>query len=551
IGLDTYAAYMEGQDQDYESEINTVLFDASGNPNGVTTSVVGKNTTPSRYKYLGSQWQTYNFVGQADYDNTFEKSNIKASLIAAVNQSVNPGQYNTYNRLRLAAYMHYGYDDKYFVDGVFTVNGSNLLPESNRYGYFPSLSAGWIASNEAFLKDVKAVNLLKIRASAGITGNDMLPSGAHNLETQYFGGKGGAIFGDSYSGYGGLGELRLQSSNLTYEKTYKYNVGVDASLLNMFDVTVDVFMHKTRDILVNTSGTTSAVLGLTPDYYNLDQFLPYENIGAVDNKGIELGLNFHKTINELTMSAGGNFTFTRNKIIEMGEGYYPNEAAKQTGKSVGQPIGYQVLGLFKDAAEIAGSPTQILYPVVPGDFKYANTYGNDAVVDSYDRVALGYSTLIPEINYSFNVGAEYKGFGIDAMFQGVGNYSAYLLNNSQYKPLVNNGNLSQLYYENRWTAENPDAKYPRLTMNTNDNNYVVNSTWIADASFLKLRHCEVYYKMPQSWLSSIKLEAVKLYLRGTDLLTIDKIKDVDPESFRTSSLYPSISSINIGAKIDF
>lgn len=551
IALDTYAAYNEGQNQDYASEINTVQFDASGNPSTVIVTPVGKNTTPSRYKNLGSQWRTYNFEGQANYENIFDKSLVKASLILSSNQAANTGQNNTYNRLRIATHVHYGYDNKYFVDGIFTVHGSNLLPEHNRFGYFPSISAGWLLSNESFLNKSKIIDMLKVRASVGITGNDALPSGTYNLFNQYFGGKNGGIFGDGYSSYGGLGELRLKSDDLTYEKTYKYNIGVDGSFLNMFDVSVDVFLAKTRDILVNAQGSISGVLGMTPNYYSITDLLPYSNSGAVDNKGIEIGLNFHKTISGAKIFAGGNFSFARNKIIEMGEEYYPNEAAKQTGKSVGQAIGYKVLGLFQDDAEIASSPQQILYPVVVGDFKYADIYGTNGIVDTYDRTSLGYSTYLPEINFSFNFGGEYKGFGIDAMLQGVANYSANLLNNIQYIPLIGNGNLSQAYYDNRWTLDNKDAKYPRLTLNDNANNYVTNSTWIVDASFLKLRHCEVYYKIPKEWIKSLNLDAVKVYVRGMDLLTFDSLNDADPESFRTGNINPSVSSVHIGAKIEF
>lgn len=551
IGLDNYASYYEGQSQDYETEVNTVLFDANDLPDGVNTSLVGKNTTPSRYHYLGSQWRTYNFIGQADYNRIFKKSSLKASIIAASDQDAIAGQHNTINRVRFAAYIHYGFQDKYFADVTMTMHGSNLMPDNNKFGYFPSLSGAWVLSKENFLKNIKELNLLKLRASAGITGRDLLPSGTHDLDTQFYGGQSGAIFGDGFTGYGGLGELRLLSNNLTYEKSYKYNLGIDASLFNMLDISVDAFFTQTRDILANTSGTISGVMGISPNYNNTTQFLPFQNVGAVDNKGIEIGLDFHKTIGKFLVMAGGNFAFSRNKIIEEGEGYYPNENAKQTGKSVGQLIGYKSVGFFSDATDILNSPKQTLYPVVPGDLKFANLYGNENVIDTYDRMPLGYSTLIPEINYSFNFGLEYKGIGIDALFQGVANYSAYLLNNGQYLPLVGNSNLSQYYYDNRWTPGNENALFPRLSMNNNANNYNINSTWVADASFVKLRHCEVYYKIPHELIATLKLQALKLYIRGMDLFTLDKIKIVDPESINTGKLYPSTMSVNLGAKIEF
>lgn len=549
MGLDTYAEYLEGQNQDYMTEVNSVLFDALGSPSEVVTNLVGKNTTPSRYKYMGNQWRTYNFTAQADYDRYFNKSHLKAMIFINTDQASNVYQHNTRNRMRIGANIHYGFDDKYFVEGTFVAHGSNLLPKGNRFGYFPALSGAWVMSKESFLQEIDFLNLLKLRASAGITGYDWLPNGAHNITEELYGGRNGFYFG-SGSGYaGGLGELRLPSNTSTYAKTYKYNVGFDTRLFNAVDVTFEAFLEKSRDMLVSTYGSISGTTGLTP--LGTTGYLPFDNIGAVDNKGIELGINLNKKFGEVAVLAGGNFTFTRNKIVEMGEGYYPNDAAKLTGKSIGQLIGFQTIGIFKDDAEIAASPLQTLYPVVPGDLKFADTYGNDNVIDTYDRQALGYSNMIPEIYYSFNFGAEYKGVGIDMQFQGVGNYSALLLNNGLYLPLVGNTNLSQHYYDNRWTPDNLDAQYPRLTMNANTNNYSTNSTWVADASYLKLRHCEAYYKLPKQWISSIGLENVKLYLRGMDLFSINNIKEIDVEMINSGKMYPSTMSVNIGAKIDF
>lgn len=549
MGLDTYAEYLEGQTQNYLTEVNTVLFDENGSPNNVVTNLTGQNTTPSRYRYLGLQWRTYNFVGQANYERFFEKSVLKALAFVNIDQATNNGQYNTRNRMRVVANAHYGYDSKYFVDATMTLHGSNLLPPSNRFGYFPALSGAWLVSNESFLKTAETLTYLKLRASFGITGRDILPENAHDINEQLYGSRPGAYFTDGYGYYSGLGELRLASNTSTYEKSYKYNLGVDISLFNMIDITVDAFLAQTRDILVNAYGRTAGTIGLMP-YPGSTSFLPFDNIGAVDNKGIELGVNFNKTFGDIAVSAGGNFTFTRNKIIEIGEGYYPNEAAKQTGNSVGQLIGYETIGIFENDADINNSLPQNIYPVVPGDLKFADLYG-DGVIDYYDRKALGYSTITPEIYYSFNLGVEYKGVGFDALFQGTANYSTYLLNNGLFLPLVGNSNLSQHYYDNRWTPENLGAKYPRLSMNNNTNNFSINSTWVTDASYLKLRHCEIYYKLPEKVISPVKLQNVKLYVRGMDLLSFNSIKVIDPEMINAGKRYPSTMSINIGTRIDF
>ena len=184
--------------------------------------------------------------------------------------------------------------------------------------------------------------------------------------------------------------------------------------------------------------------------------------------------------------------------------------------------------------------------VKPGDIKYKDQNG-DGFINDFDNVPIGYNTSVPEAYYSFQLGFEYKGFGFDALFQGAGNYSALLNTRSVYTPLVNNTTISNHYYENRWTPDNVFAKYPRLTTESNDNNFRNNSIWIADASFLKLRNFEVYYKIPTSLLEKQKIKSVKVYVRGIDLLCFDKIDVSDPEIIGVS--YPAAKSINVGLAI--
>ena len=551
IGLDSFGKYVDGQKMNYMYETNAVEFDQLGQPTGIiNTEFYGNNTSSSAFRYVGEQWKAYNFVGQLDYNNYCGKSQVNAMFIVASSQNSYTGQHRTFNRLRYSFYAQYIYNEKYTIDASMTAHGSNLLPEKNKFGYFPSASAAWISSNEGFLKSSNTINLLKIRASVGIAGSDEMPNGTYSLDNQYYGSKPGAIFGSGFTGVGGLGQLRLASENLTYEKTYKFNVGVDMNFFNSLSLTMDAFMNKGRDIIVNMFGTTSGIAGLFPNN-DMNSYLPYVNSGAIDNKGFEIGALYDKKVGNLNLTLGGNFTFNRNKVIENGEVYNPNPDILTIGKSYGQIIGYQTIGIFQNEEDIANSPKQTLYPTKPGDLKFANIYGNDDIIDVYDRRPIGYSTEMPEIYYSFNLGFEYKGLGLNALFQGVGNYSAYMLNNNMFMPLVGNGNLSKYYYDNRWTPSNPNAKYPRLTNNNNNNNYNVNSTFVEDASYLKLRHCELYYKLPKKMFGSANLNQIKIYCRGMNLLTFDHIKVLDPESLAVKSLFPSVKSVHIGVKIDY
>ena len=185
----------------------------------------------------------------------------------------------------------------------------------------------------------------------------------------------------------------------------------------------------------------------------------------------------------------------------------------------------------------------------PGDIKYQDV-NDDGVINSDDKIAIGYSTTAPEIYYSFHLGAEWKGLGVDAMFQGTANYSAVLNTKAMYWPTLDSSNLSTYYYENRWTPGNTNARFPRLTSEKNANNHQTSTVWVVDRSFLKLRNLEVYYKLPKNLMKkSGFVKNAKLYIRGIDLLCFDGMDVVDPESYGTTA--PLNKSVVFGLNIGF
>lgn len=181
--------------------------------------------------------------------------------------------------------------------------------------------------------------------------------------------------------------------------------------------------------------------------------------------------------------------------------------------------------------------------------KYKDING-DHLIDSNDRTAIGYSTTAPRIFYSFHLGAEWKGWGVDALFQGTAQYSALLNTKSLFRPLLNTTTLSSHYYDNRWTPEHPDARYPRLATQSSNNNYQTSTLWLADRSFLKLRNVEVYYRFPKSLLLKTRfIGDAKLYARGVDLLCLDHIDVADPEAYGATN--PLNKSLVVGLQIGF
>ena len=220
----------------------------------------------------------------------------------------------------------------------------------------------------------------------------------------------------------------------------------------------------------------------------------------------------------------------------------------QTGNPVGQTYGLKAIGFFKDAEDIANSPAQTFSTVAPGDIKYEDV-NKDGVIDANDVCKIGYSTTAPELFYNFHLGAEWRGLGFYALFQGAGNYSAVLNTKSMYWPLINNTTISQYAYDNRWTPDHQDAKFPRLSSQSNDNNYQTSTLWLADRSFLKLRNVELYYNFPGKMLDKTKfIKGVKVYASGNDLFSFDKFDVDDPEAYGTAQLFRSIVA---GVKLTF
>ena len=214
---------------------------------------------------------------------------------------------------------------------------------------------------------------------------------------------------------------------------------------------------------------------------------------------------------------------------------------------VNQAWGLEVIGFFKDEADIANSPTQEFDACRPGDFKYRDQNG-DNVINENDVVKLGYDTTSPELNYALNLGLRVKGFGFNALLQGAAMYTQYCGTTGMWTPIIDGANLSREYYENCWdVSSNP--VYPRLAAQTNNNNYRANSTWWKDVNFLKLRNVEFYYLLPQSLISKISLTQCKLFVKGENLLTLTNVKELDPENIGSS--YPTLKGVNLGLSLTF
>lgn len=546
LSYDNYAQYWENHSKTFVYGSNSVTAWENNLPRNTTYYTDGKESSMGSDAKCIAFTRVFNFAATLFYDKQINEANkIYSQLKWDYEYRNTKGTDQTWYRQNASFYTHYGYKDKYFADMSIIASASNKLAPGHRWSVSPTIGLAWIMSKENFMQDISWINFMKLRASFGVINTDRLPLDDDDEVTNYweqtYGGGSFYPFDTNYSvGTQSWSLGRLASLNSTHEKAYKYNFGLDASLFNGLDFSFDAYYERRSDIWVSSSGHYSSVLGFTA---------PYENGGIVDSWGVEIGANYRKRIADVTLNVGANFTLAKNEIIEQMEEPRMYDNLITTGNPLKQTYGMQVIGYFKDQTDIENSPKQAFGEVNPGDIKYKDVNG-DNIIDANDKVAIGYSTTAPEIYYSFNLGAEWKGLGFDAMFQGTGRYSAVLNTKSLYWPLINNTTISQEYYDNRWTPENQDAKYPRLSSQSNENNYQTNTLWLADRSFLKLRSVELYYKFPQALMKKSKiLNNAKVYVRGVDLLCFDKINIADPEVY--GATYPLTRSVVAGLTIGF
>ena len=533
VGLDHSSTYWDADTRKFAYEEGFINWD---NLEESSYKKLQEETPLSFGSSIGSISRHFNLKTRVNYDRTFDKHSLNAKVGYSLDKSNNKGRNNTFAFMDIYTYLHYAFDNRYAVDFSLTGSASSVLDPDDRWGVFSSIGAAWVLSEESFMKR-DWLNLLKLRLSYGTAG---YANYGVNLYKDIYSGGNGYFFKDAINEFGGTAEKRLAMNGLTYETSRKFNAGFDFMAFNKLSFTFDAFYDRRKDILVAGAGSISSVLGIAP---------PFMNNGEVKNYGFEMDLRWRDKIRDFSYELGGMFTFSRNEIVNMNEVYRPHDYLKRTGKPLGQLFGYEVEGIYQTQEEIDKRDVkQYLSDVRPGDLKFKDQ-NNDGRIDEYDMVAIGYNSICPEIYYGFDLNAEYKGVGIYAQFQGVANFSKVLNTKSIYRPLVNNNTISTEYYDNRWTPENPNAKYPRLTTEGSLNNFSNNSLWIADASFIKLRTLELYYNFPKQWFTNVALKDARFYVRAHDLLSFNKIKVQDPEAMGVG--HPLMKQLVFGINVKF
>lgn len=497
--------------------------------------------------------------GNITYDRTFDGKHAVNGMFLYNQRDYQDGNVVPFRRMGIAGRASYTYDNRYIAEFNFGYNGSENFTKGNRFGFFPSVAVGYMLSEEKFMEKYKdTFSKIKFRASWGLTGNDQLDGRRFaflpTIDTD--GSYKWGVNNDYNRASRFEGEFGVM--NLTWETVEKLNVGTEIGLWNALDLQVDWFKEQRRDIFMQRNNIPSAA-GFRKT--------PWANYGKVDNIGVDLSLTYNQQITkDLHIGFRGTFTYAHNTIVEMDEALGVMGTNRQrTGHSVNELFGLVADGLFteddfvtNDKGDLVlkeGIPSHTFNSVRPGDIKYVDIDGDGSITNK-DEVAMG-GTVNPEIVYGFGATARYKQVDFNVFFQGNGKTHRFIGGvASNFLPGSSQGAMGNVLtnYNDRWTPENPseDVFYPRLSYGANTNNSQNSTWWLRNMSMLRMKDIEVGYTLPKRWMSRIGLENIRLYAKGSNLLTFSAFDLWDPElDTQNGAKYPIMKSVSFGIDVNF
>ena len=442
-----------------------------------------------------------------------------------VNQS-NTGSSSETARQNVFGRFGYGFKSRYLVDFNFRYDGSANFPEGKRFGFFPGVSAAWRISEEGFMENVEFIDELKLRGSYGEIGNDQVPAFQY---LSAYGFAGGYHFGEPRIQSQGLVAGVSPNPNITWEVAKISNAGLDATFWNgLLEIGLDIFKQERSNILANRGLAVPAFAAIR---------LPDENFGIVENKGFELMLSTTNTIGDFTYRLAANVARAKNKIVEIAESPNIPEWQRQTGKQVGSQRLYNTLGIFRTQDQLESYPTMVGAKV--GDLIYEDV-NDDGLINATDMILYDKSN-VPEVTFGSQLSLGYKNFSLWANFAGQARAWTYFAITGR----VNSNSLEDAIV-NRWRPGSMDSKYPRpLTTGFQNSTF-----WLREAWFVRLKTLELGYELPKQLLSKIKINRLRVYVNGNNLLTLDEVKWFDPEGISYfGDFYPQSKVYNFGFNI--
>jgi TonB-linked SusC/RagA family outer membrane protein len=488
--------------------------------------------------------RNYAFNLTASYNRTFGKHDINALLVYFQQKK----EYNNQNdvnpdlqdlkRLNLGGLVNYMYDNRYVAEISLNRVGVGSFAPDKRFGTFPTFGAGWILSEESFLKKLSWLDYLKLRASYGILGSTSYTTEGL-FATYLYQSVWKPQNTYDVTGFNNIaGESQTGNPNVGFQKSYEFNAGADFQLLNRsLTFSVGLFRNVLDGALANLNDITPGVTGR-------NAALMMQNYKRYDSRGWEAEALYEKRISDWKFSLGANISYGITDITKEADPAYPESyAGLQKIRTVGDVLGHRAAGVFTGSDDINAYPLQTFGEVKAGDIKYIDTNG-DHVVDNKDRIVV--ANITPSFEYGITLKIEYKGFNLDLLGYGLGGFDR-LLDNKYY----------QIYgarkYSNVLINGLPNGNpHPVLSAEYRNNNFITSDYWVVDGSYFKLRNVELGYTLPNLLTKKIGIGKLKLFARGFNLLTFSKIKDLDPENLGAGiGNFPLCRTITGGLSISF
>lgn len=535
-------------------------YDADGN----IVKAAGETNKEEDYWYRNATWTNENLL---TYNKQFDKHNINVLLGHSVIGSrfykttasiqgfpteniyelkggtINPGATGESEEYKLQSFfgrVNYSYDDRYLFEFNIRHDGSSRMPKANRYATFPSLSAGWVFSNEGFMKDYRNFSLGKLRLSWGKLGNQEIGNYAYAAT---LGASGNYFFDQGVDKQAGMVQTSVPNENIKWETTRSVNIALDLGFFNnRIQTTFEWFDKKTSDILMQLA---------MPGIFLGSLSAPYQNVGAVRNRGWEWTVNYSDSRGDWAWNAGFNLSRVKNEILEMGEleEKIDGNIINRIGNPIGAYFGYKAIGIYRTEADLqrTNSKGEVIKQngVAPklGDIMYADLDDNGNITPE-DRDIIG--NPFPKYSYSFNLGASWKNFDLSTFWQGVGGIYRYSWETSTDI----RGNLTS-HWVNRYSADNINAPMPALGNTMNDS---YSSFWLEKSDYLRLKNLEFGYTFRQAELAKVGISSIRVYFAGSNLLTFTPLKNWDPEKSSgdtRNDVHPNMRTYSFGLNIQF
>jgi TonB-linked SusC/RagA family outer membrane protein len=440
----------------------------------------------------------------------------------------------------------YNYKDKYLLQGNIRYDGSSRFYTDSRWGVFPSFSAGWVVSEESFMKNIPGLSFLKLRASWGTLGNERIGNYPYQANLSFLNSlfyKGSTVVSAQTAA-----QIQYAIQNITWEKSASYDLGVDANFFNnKLSFTGDYYRKETRDMLLTLQ---------IPEYMGFNN--PNQNAGQMHTNGWEATLGWNDKFQDLGYSISLNISDYKSVMGNLKGTQFLGDQIKTEGSEYNEWYGYTSDGIYQTQADVDNS-AKTSSNVKAGDIKYKDLSGPngtpDGIINQYDKVLLGGS--LPRYLFGGNIALNYKNFDFSVAFQGVGKQNVIYTPN-MVQPFLNSGfwgNVPDIIDGKYWSKYNTDeqnlkAKYPRVSNVGSSNNYAMSDYWLFNGAYLRLKNVTLGYSIPKQFANRYKIQGVRLYISLNDFLTVDKFpKGWDPEN--TGANYPITSSLIFGASIKF